>query len=205
MLAKVDAESAQAVRAAITEELLELVKAEAVTQARAELEQECSDRREQLLDEAARFKAQAERDADSRIDVEVAAAIKEQEADWMDRLDDLRGRVRDARERAQTAEALVVSLLTQLCGRVDQKPVYLASGGQGVQELDKAAVNRVLARAGVVLKSKATASERRVRITLEDGRPAEHVLFWLTKTTPPGVIDADADDAKDTAAPDKSA
>jgi hypothetical protein len=160
------------------------------------------------MDQLAKDKRQIEKDADARMEVELAAAIRDQEADWTDRIDTLRGRVREARERAQTAEALVVSLLTQLCGGVDQRPQYLFSGGVGIQDLDKHAANAVLARAGVVLKSKATVSERRVRLTLDDGRQVEHSVFWLSRKLPEGVKDeaAEAEDlAEDTAAPDKSA
>jgi hypothetical protein len=50
-------------------------------------------------------------------------------------------------------------------------------------------------RLGVQLKSKATVSERRVRVTLDDGQTAEHTVFWLVKTTPAGVLDPDDADA----------
>jgi hypothetical protein len=56
-------------------------------------------------------------------------------------------------------------------------------------------INRMLATAGVQLKSKATVSERRVRVTLDDGQTVEHTLFWLAKTTPAGVLDPDDADA----------
>ena len=55
------------------------------------------------------------------------------------------------------------------------------------------------AQAGVQLKSKATVSERRVRVTLDDGQTAEHTVFWLAKTTPAGVLDPDDEDADDDA------
>lgn len=105
----------------------------------------------------------------------------------------LQGRAREARERAQQAEALVVSLPTQLCGGVDQKPVYLYSGGQGLTELDRMAANAILARAGLVLKGKATASERTVAVTVESGRVQGHHLFWLSKAPAAGVVDEDAE------------
>jgi hypothetical protein len=60
-------------------------------------------------------------------------------------------------------------------------------------------INRILATAGVQLKSKATVSERRVRVTLDDGQTAEHTVFWLAKTTPAGVLDPDDEDADDDA------
>ena len=49
------------------------------------------------------------------------------------------------------------------------------------------------------LKSRPTASERRVRITLNDGRQAEHSVFWLSRKLPDGVKDEDAeeDDTED--------
>jgi hypothetical protein len=110
------------------------------------------------------------------------AAIKEQEQDWQDRLDDLQTKRR---------EALVTSIISQLCGGIDQRPVYLFS--RGIEQLDKGAINRILARAGVQLKSKATVSERRVRITLDDGRQVEHSVFWLSRKLPEGVTDEDAE------------
>jgi hypothetical protein len=36
-----------------------------------------------------------------------------------------------------------------------------------------------------------------VAVTVEPGRVVGHHLFWLTKTTPPGVLNADADAAED--------
>ena len=66
------------------------------------------------------------------------------------------------------------------------------NGGQGLRSLDKAAVNRILARAGVQLKSKSTPSERRVRVSLADGQVVEHTVFWLSQKLPDGVKDADA-------------
>jgi hypothetical protein len=131
--------------------------------------------------------------------VEAQAALADKRQDWEDRLDTLRTQRRDALARAQAAEAALTAMVTELVGGVDQKPVYLYSGGQGLRSLDKAAVNRVLARAGVVLKSKATVSERRVRITLDDGQPAEHSVFWLSRKLPEGVKDedAEADDTED--------
>jgi hypothetical protein len=91
-------------------------------------------------------------------------------------------------------EALVVSLLTHLCGGVErQRPVYLFSGGAGIQELGKHAANAVLVRAGVQLKSRQTASERTVAVTIEPGRVVGQHLFWLAKVPAAGVVDADAE------------
>jgi hypothetical protein len=96
--------------------------------------------------------------------------------------------------RAQAAEAVVVAIITELVGGVEEKPIWLYSGGHGVKTLHKGVVNRILATVGVVLKSKATVSERRVRVTLDDGQQVEHTLFWLAKATPAGVLDPDDED-----------
>jgi hypothetical protein len=108
----------------------------------------------------------------------------------------LRTRLRDWRTRAETAESLVVSLLTQLVGGVDGTPVYLRSiSGEGVSALDRHAVNGILARAGLQLKSKATASARVVQTVLEPGKVQAHSVFWVTKAPTPGVVDPeDADE-----------
>jgi hypothetical protein len=110
----------------------------------------------------------------------------------------------------------------ELCGRVEGfcwgnsgkirgvllsglHPLTLAHQGPrpsrcaGLRALDRHAANGILARAGLQLKSKATVSERKVAITLDDGRTVEHTLFWLATTTPAEVIgpeDADEDRAE---------
>jgi hypothetical protein len=66
--------------------------------------------------------------------------------------------------------------------------------GRGLREIDKAAMNRILARGGVVLKSKATASERQVVVHREDGRTVEHARFWMDKAPVPGVSYPDDED-----------
>jgi hypothetical protein len=73
--------------------------------------------------------------------------------------------------RPPNAEGLCLSLIRQLVGGVDGTPVYLRSvSGAGVTELDRYAVNAILARAGLVLKSKATASARTVQTKVEPGK-----------------------------------
>jgi hypothetical protein len=129
-------------------------------------------------------------------DEEAAAQLKLDEETLAERLDDLRTRLRDWRTRAETAEGLCLSLIRQLVGGVDGTPVYLRSvSGAGVVELDRYAANAILARAGLVLKSKATASARVVQTTLEPGKVQAHSVFWLTEAARPGVVDADDPDA----------
>jgi hypothetical protein len=67
---------------------------------------------------------------------------------------------------------------------------------EGLMELDKHAANTILARAGLQLRSKANASSRTVAVTLEPGKIEPHSLFWLTKTTPAGVVDEDDAEAE---------
>jgi hypothetical protein len=153
------------------------------------------------LDQLAKDKRQIEKDADAHLDQEVEAALRGERQDWEDRLDTLRTQRRDALARAQEAESALTAMVTELVGGVDQRAVYLFSGGQGVRSLDKAAVNRVLAKAGVVLKSKATASERTVAVTIEPGHVVGHHLFWLAKVPAAGVVDAAAAEALDEGPP----
>ena len=185
-----------AIKAAVTEELLGLVKDEAVFEARQALEQEFTDRQERLLDDLEAQRRQIEKDAAAVADAEAAAQLKLDEETFAERLDDLRTRLRDWRARAETAEGLCLSLIRQLVGGVDGTPIYLRSiTGEGVTELDRYAVNAILARAGLVLKLKATASARVVQTVLEPGKVHAHSLFWLTKAPVPGVVDADDTDA----------
>jgi hypothetical protein len=115
--------------------------------------------------------------------------------EWEDRLDSLRTKARTALARAQAAEAVVVSMLSELCAGIGQRETYLYSGGYGLRTVNKGVINRILATAGVQLKRKATVSERRVRVILDDGQTAEHTVFWLAKTTPAEVLDPDDADA----------
>ena len=58
-------------------------------------------------------------DAAAVADHEAAQLVAAERGDWTERFDTLRGRLQDWRARAETAEALVVSLLSQMCGVVD--------------------------------------------------------------------------------------
>jgi hypothetical protein len=84
------------------------------------------------------------------------------------------------------AEALVVQLFGQLLGGLDQRPQYLASGAKGLTSIDRAAINRILNRAGMQLRSRATSSERKVAVRLAADRVVEHTLFWLQAITSSG-------------------
>jgi hypothetical protein len=59
------------------------------------------------------------RDAAAVADYEAAQLVAAERDDWTERFDTLRGRLQHWRARAETAEALVVSLLSQMCGVVD--------------------------------------------------------------------------------------
>jgi hypothetical protein len=193
LLDRLDPGASAAIKAAVTAELLDLVRAEAVTEARAQLDAEFADRHEHLLDDLERQRQQLAKDAAAEADHAAAQQLALDEQDFEDRLDTLRGRVRDWRGRAETAEALVVSLLTQLCGGVDHKAVYLRSGGEGITELDRHAVNTLMARGGLVLKSEQRASERTVATVVEPGKVVAHSLFKIVKAPAPGVVDPEED------------
>ena len=104
------------------------------------------------------------------------------------------------RERAQSAETIVVSMFSQLTGGVDQQPTYLFSGGRGLSALDLGAVNAIPGYAVERLRSEASPSPRIVACRLADGRTVTRTRFWLRTVTPSGVED-EADDEADEAAP----
>jgi hypothetical protein len=195
LLASVDEPTAQALRAAIVEEMMALVKDEAVHEARAQLASEYADKHEALLDDLDRQRRQIEQDAAAVADAEAAKQLALDEQDFTDRLDSVRTRLRAWRTRAEVSEALCISLLSQLCGAVDGKPVYLRSGGEGLTALDLSAANTVLARVGLQLKSEQRASARTVATTVEPGKTVSHSLFKITKALAPGVVDEDAEAA----------
>jgi hypothetical protein len=195
LLAKLDAESRTAVIAAVSEEVRKEVHEAAVAEARQALEQAYADKHEALLDDLDRQRKEIERDAAAVADAEAAKQLQLDEEGFQDQLDTVRGQRQAWRARAETAEGLVVSLLTQLCGGLDQTPVYLRTiTNEGLVELDRASINAVLGRSGLVLKSKATASARTVQTTLEPGQVQAHSLFWLTKAPAPGVVVAEDPD-----------
>jgi hypothetical protein len=95
----------------------------------------------------------------------------------------------EARQHRDQAETVLVSLLRQLLP--EGKRQYLYSGGAGVRELDRGMVNEVLARHGLVVKSRGTYSERLVKVRIDAAHVAGHTQFWLEKALPPGVVDED--------------
>jgi hypothetical protein len=198
MLPQLDPAFVELLRAELRAELLTELRPEAEALARASLEEAFTDRKERLLDQLAKEKQVIEADTNARFESEVQAALADERQDWEDKINALRTKYRQALARAQAAEAVVVSMMSELCAGIGQRETYLYSGGCGLRTLNKGVINRILATGGVVLKSKATVSERKVLVTLDDGQTAEHTVFWLAKTTPAGVIDADDAEAEDT-------
>jgi hypothetical protein len=196
LLASVDAETAQALHAAMTQELLSLCKDEAVHEARRQLDAEYADRRERLYDAVQAEREQLAKDLKAVERAEWEQQLAREQEGYADHLDQVRTRLREWKSRAETSEHLLTNLLTQLCGGVDRTPVYLRSiSGEGLAEVDKHTVNAVLGRHGLQLKSKSNASSRTVAVTIEPGKVQPHSVFWLTKAPVPGVVDADAEAA----------
>jgi hypothetical protein len=175
------------IKAAVRAELLEEVKAEALELAKAELEETLTRRRERLLDETAKYKAQLEDELQGELDRQRERLQQEVGDAWQEKyltLKDQRDEARTARDRA---EAVLVSLVKQLLP--GEKPVYLYSAG--VRELDRGQLNATLARHGLQVKSRPTYSERLVTVRLDQGRAVGHTQFWLTPVLQPGVKDED--------------
>jgi hypothetical protein len=190
LLAKIDPESAAAIKAAFTEELLELVKAEALTLARAELEDTFARRRARLEDQQAAYREEVDAEVESRIERGIERARTEVLADVEDRLQELREARDDARAQRDQAQASLVALVQQLLP--SEKKVYLYN--VGIRELALADLNAVLGRAGLVMKARTTYSTREVKCHLGASRWAQRSLFWVTRATPAGVVDEDESD-----------
>jgi hypothetical protein len=154
-----------------------------------ELEEDFTKRQERLDDQYAKYRA----DVDNEVEQRIEAAVQRQRQDFFEEVDDdlrdLRAERTDWQGRAEAAEGMLVDLFRQLCGGTDRK-VYLRSGGRGIEALDKGAVNAILARHGQQLRSRQTYSERLVRVRLNAQRAEGHTLFWLSTTTPAGVVEA---------------
>src|SRR5262245_54578804 len=105
ILSRLDGEARQALVAAITEEIRESIKAEAVATAKLELDTAYQERRETMLDEAARTRQALERECDNRIEVEVEAQLVEARQEWEDRPQTLREQRRAWRTRAEAEES----------------------------------------------------------------------------------------------------
>jgi hypothetical protein len=165
---------------------------EAVQRAKAELEEAFTKRQERLDDQYAKYRA----DLDNEVEERIEQGIERQRQDWLeeiaDDLRDLRAERSAWKTRAETAEGMVADLFRQLCGGVDRK-VYLRSGGRGLEALNKEAVNQILTREGLQLRSRATFSERLVAVRLDAQHVVGHSVFWLTETDTADAADEPAE------------
>jgi hypothetical protein len=122
-----------------------------------------------------------------RIEDGIERGTRAQQDAWEDEREALSAQRTEARLRAQQAEGVLVGLITQLLPA--EKKVYLYSAG--IRELALGALNTVLGRRGLVVKSRETFSERQVKCQLGPQHWAQRSLFWVTQATPPGVVDED--------------
>jgi hypothetical protein len=189
MLSQMSKENVDIIKAAVRAEILEQVHDEAVALARQELEDEFQRRHEQLQDEFARQRSALEDEMLGEVDRQRARQREELRDGFEEQLSTLTDERDEARQHRDQAETILVNLLRQLLP--EGKRQYLYSGGAGVRELDRGRLNEVLARHGLVLKSRGTYSERLVTVRIDAAHVAGHTQFWLAKALPPGVVDED--------------
>jgi hypothetical protein len=188
-------QTARALKESMRQELLEELRDEALELAKVELEDEFSRRRERLLDDLARQRHALEDEMLGELDrqrSQIRQEVKDELAETLLTAQDERQEARAERDRA---EGLLVQLMRQLLP--GEKPVYLYSCG--VRELDRLALNETLSRHRLRVRSKASYSERLVKVRIDQARYMGHTQFWLEALPGEGVeVDADDGDQAET-------
>jgi hypothetical protein len=188
LLQQLDATTIDALKAVVTEDVLPTLRDEALTLARAELDEELAKGKERLDDQAAAYREQVDAEVESRVEADVKRATEELKAEFDDTLQDLKTQRTQARQQRDAAEHALLALLRQLLGDTGR---YLRSAH--VEEFDQWAVNQILKRHGWRIRSKATYSERIVKTQVDEARWQARSLFWLDTVPVDGVEDPEAE------------
>jgi hypothetical protein len=174
ILSRMDSDARQAIDAATREELAEEVHAQAVAEARAELDTEYESRRIRLQDQVAAAKDQAEADAELRIESAIAKGLEARQAELDNDLLDLRAERDEARHASEATTDTLLSLVRQI---IPTRKTYLHS--RGILELDLYRLNAVLRPHGLRVRSEAVpGSKRQVSTLLTADRSEPRALFW---------------------------
>jgi hypothetical protein len=175
------------IKAAVREEVLDEVHEAAVQQARDEMEDEFSRRREKLLDDLARQRRQLQEELESELDRREEQLRQDVRDGYDERLLTLKDDLAAAAAARDQATTLLVSLVQQMC----ERKRYLHDAG--VKELDLVGLNDVLALKGLRLRGEFRHSERQVVCKLKAGA-GQRTTFWLERLPRAGVVDADDQD-----------
>jgi hypothetical protein len=177
----------------LDEDYFKLIVEEVYRRKRPELEGRCLEElkaahagelsalKEQLRDEGARHKKAVEREADRLIEEGITRGIADERLDYDERIARLKVQRDEARNRANLAESLLVHIMKELVG---DRRVYLFSGGNGIHQFPLHTLNSGLARHGLTVKAKQTASERQVACQIDPQNWADRSLFWIDTIMP---------------------
>jgi hypothetical protein len=184
LLAKLDPQSAEALRAAIREEERDAAKAEAFELAMQEGAERLEREREQLRDEGARYKDQLDTEFENELDRRSQQMRREVREELEERLEALQGELAAATAACDRASDLLVMVVKQL---FPHKRTYLYDAG--IRELRLADLNHWLAPLGLTITAQYRASARQVRCQLANGW-GQRTVFSLV---PAHEADEDAD------------
>jgi hypothetical protein len=174
LLAKLDPQSAEALRAAIREEDRDAAKAEAFELAMQEVAERLEREREQLRDEGAQYKDQLDTEFEDELDRRTQQIRREVREDLEERLEALQGELAAATAGCDRASDLLVMVVKQL---FPHKRTYLYDAG--IRELPLANLNYWLAPLGLTITAQYRASARQVRCQLANGHWAQRTVFSL--------------------------
>jgi hypothetical protein len=193
VLTQLNATQMEALKAELRTQLLTECQGEALVLARQELAEARLKQEEALQDRYARLVASWEGEIEQRIADGIQRGTRDLTTEVEDTITDLKAQRAEARQHRDQAQAQLVALVQQLLP--PDKKVYLYT--TGVRQLSLVDLNAVLARVGLVLKTRQTYSERLVACQTAPGRVEGKTLFWLEKATAPGVVvlDEDSDEA----------
>jgi hypothetical protein len=185
-LTKFEPDTVAMIAAAIRAEMRSEVYTQALEEARTELDAEYESRRICLQDQVAKAQAQAESDAELRIEGAIARGLEARKADLENDVLDLK----EARDQARQAQDAVTDLLLGLVRQViPTRKTYLFS--KGITELDLHRLNIVLRPHGLRVRSEAVlGSERQVQMLLTADTSEPRALFWA-EAVPKGAVDED--------------
>jgi hypothetical protein len=174
LLAKLDPQSAEALRAAIREEERDAAKAEAFELAMQEVTERLETERERLRDETARHRAELDNELEDELDRRTQQMRREVREELEERLEALQGELAAATAACDRAGDLLVMVVKQL---FPHKRTYLYDAG--IRELPLANLNHWLAPLGLTIEAQYRTSARQVRCQLANGHWAQRTVFSL--------------------------
>ena len=189
VMAQMQQHTLASIKAAVREDLLEEVKAEAFEQAMAELDDRLQREREKVRDEFARYKDRLDGELEDELIRREDVLRREVKEAYEERLLTLQDDLKATATARDQVMGLLLSLVQQL---FSERKRYLADSH--VTELDLVGLNDVLAVKGLRVRGEFRHSERQVVCTLKNG-VGQRTVFWLERLPAAGVaVEGEGDD-----------